>query len=126
MHEAHALKVAQWLQGHPAVAEVHCPALPSHPGHALWRRDCSGTNGLLSFSLRDTDPSAAGRFVDALRLFSIGASWGGFESVVAVLDMSHIRTLTDWSGRSPVIRLHVGLEDPEDLIADLETGFASL
>jgi cystathionine beta-lyase len=126
MHEAHALKVASWLQDHPAVAETFCPALPAHPGHAIWQRDCSGTNGLLSFALRDAGAAAAERFVDALRLFAIGASWGGYESVVSVMDMTRIRTLTDWSGRSPVIRLHVGLEDPDDLIADLELGFASL
>jgi cystathionine beta-lyase len=126
MHEAHALEIAKWLQGQAGVAQVYCPALPSHHGHALWRRDCSGTNGLVSFTLRDAEPTAAERFVDALRLFTIGASWGGFESVVAILDMSRIRTLTDWAGRSRVIRLHVGLEDPADLISDLEKGFASL
>ena len=126
IHQSHALKVAEWLRGHPNVEAVYCPALPDHPGHAIWQRDCSGTNGLLSFTLRGDEAAAAERFVDALQLFAIGASWGGFESVVSVMDMSRLRTESDWSGRSSVIRLHVGLEDPDDLIADLQRGFSSL
>ena len=121
MHEAHALEVARWLQRHPAVATVLCPALPTHPGHALWQRDCHGTNGLLSLELAPGTPQASvDRFIDGLRLFGIGASWGGYESLVTAADMAQARSITDWSRRGPVVRLHIGLESPRDLIADLE------
>jgi len=94
--------------------------LPNHPGHALWQRDCTGTNGLVSFEFKpDFDPATAERWVDSLKLFGIGASWGGFESLVTLADMRHARTVTDWSGRGQVVRLHIGLEDPFDLITDL-------
>jgi cystathionine beta-lyase len=123
LHAAGALRVAQWLQAHPAVARVFCPALPEDPGYALWQRDFSGTNGLLSFALKDATESTAVRVADALRLFGMGASWGGFESLVTVSNMRQARTVADWSQYPFLIRLHVGLEDPEDLIADLEQAF---
>lgn len=120
MHGQHALLVARWLQAHPAVATVFCPALPSHPGHALWQRDCHGTNGLLSLELRPGTPQAAvDRLIDGLQLFGIGASWGGYESLVTQAHMAEARSVTDWSRRGPVVRLHIGLEDPADLVADL-------
>ncbi|WP_051237580.1 cystathionine beta-lyase [Ottowia thiooxydans] len=127
MHERHALQIAHWLQARPEVATVFCPALPEHPGHDLWKRDCSGTNGLISFELnRGTDSAAVDRLIDGLKLFGIGASWGGYESLVAISNMNKARTVTDWSMRGPVIRLHIGLEDPAELIADLEAGFAAI
>jgi cystathionine beta-lyase len=127
LHEAQALRVAHWLQGRPAVKTVFCPALADHPGHALWRRDFSGTNGLLSFELQEGHQQAdADRFVEALRLFAIGSSWGGYESLVMPQNVAKARTVADWSGRGPVIRIHVGLEDVEDLLHDLEGGFAAL
>jgi cystathionine beta-lyase len=127
VHERNALQLAHWLEARPEVARVFCPALPSHPGHALWQRDCAGTNGLLSFELRMSfSENAAERLVDALTLFGIGASWGGYESLVALADMRHARSVADWSGRGPVIRLHAGLEDGKDLVQDLEHGFAAL
>ncbi len=127
MHERHALQVAAWLQSRPEVATVFCPALPGHPGHALWQRDCRGTNGLLSFELRpDIAPIAAERLVDGLSLFGIGASWGGYESLAILVDMARARSRADWQGRGQVVRLHVGLEDPTDLLADLDGGFAAL
>lgn len=127
MHERHALQVAAWLQSRPEVATVFCPALPGHPGHAPWQRDCRGTNGLLSFELRpDIAPIAAERLVDGLSLFGIGASWGGYESLAILVDMARARSRTDWQGRGQVVRLHVGLEDPADLLADLDGGFAAL
>ena len=127
MHEAHALEVAHWLQQHPAVATVFCPALPTHPGHALWLRDCQGTNGLVSLELQPgTAEAAVDRFIDALRLFGIGASWGGYESLATAAHMAQARSVTDWSARGPVVRLHIGLESPRDLIADLEQGLAAL
>jgi cystathionine beta-lyase len=123
VHEANALAIARWLGARPEVARVFCPALPDHPGHDLWRRDCAGTNGLVSFELRTRDTGAAERFADALELFGIGASWGGYESLVVVADLARARTVDDWSACGPVIRLHAGLEDAADLIRDLERGF---
>ncbi|WP_026639578.1 cystathionine beta-lyase [Bordetella petrii] len=120
MHERHALQVAQWLASQPGVATVFCPALPSHPGHDLWQRDCQGTNGLVSIELaRTTSQANVDRFIDSLQLFGIGASWGGHESLVTQAHMSETRSVTDWSKRGPVVRLHIGLEDPQDLIDDL-------
>lgn len=127
MHERHALEIAHWLQSRPEVATVFCPALPNHPGHALWKRDCRGTNGLVSFELRPRiDAAASERLVNGLSLFGLGASWGGFESLVALADMRRARSVTDWAGRGQVVRLHVGLEEPADLLADLDRGFAAL
>lgn len=125
-HEAGALKVADWLTGRPEVAAVFCPALSTHAGHALWRRDCAGTNGLVSFELRTRDPRDAERWVDALTLFGLGSSWGGYESLVSIADMAQARSLDDWSRRGPVVRLHIGLEAPEDLLTDLENAFETL
>ncbi|SFU55525.1 cystathionine beta-lyase [Polaromonas sp. YR568] len=127
LHESHALKVAAWLQARSEVATVFCPALPEHPGHAIWQRDCTGTNGLLSFELQRTfDQAAAERLIDGLRLFGLGASWGGYESLVTLANLSNARSVTDWSGRGQIIRLHIGLEDPADLLNDLQQGFAAL
>jgi len=127
MHERHAMLVARWLEQQPQIARVICPALPSHPGHEIWRRDFNGTNGLLSvefsqeFSQADVEAT-----IDRLRLFGVGASWGGFESLVVPADMMKARTLCDWSQRGRVVRLHIGLENPEDLIADLRQALAPL
>ncbi len=128
MHDRHAMAVAHWLQARPEVAAVYCPALPEHPGHALWQRDCRhGTNGLLSFELpAGTAADAVDRFVDSLQLFGLGASWGGYESLVTPTNMAKARSVTDWSAHGPILRLHIGLEDPADLTADLERGFAAL
>ncbi|WP_295857714.1 cystathionine beta-lyase [uncultured Xylophilus sp.] len=127
MHGRHALQVAAWLQARPEVAAVFCPALPTDPGHALWQRDCRGTNGLVSFELAPgTTTAAVDRLVDGLQLFGLGASWGGYESLVTPADMGRARSVTDWRGRGPVVRLHVGLEDPADLLADLARGFDAL
>ena len=126
-HERGALTVAQWLQTRTEVSTVFCPALPCHPGHALWQRDCSGTNGLLSFELaRRFDHAAADRLIDSLQLFGIGASWGGYESLVTRANMKDARSVADWSDRGEVIRLHIGLEDPVDLLNDLQQGFEAL
>lgn len=126
MHERHALQVAHWLQAQQAVQTVFCPALPSHPGHDLWRRDCHGTNGLLSIELQAGTPAATvDRFIDSLQYFGLGASWGGYESLVTGTDMLAARSVTDWSGRGPIVRFHIGQEDPGDLVADLAQGFES-
>lgn len=127
VHESGALKVAAWLQARSEVATVFCPALPGHPGHAIWQRDCKGTNGLLSFELqRGFDQAAAERLIDSLRLFGLGASWGGYESLVTLANLRNARSVTDWSGHGQIIRLHIGLEDSADLLADLQQGFAAL
>jgi cysteine-S-conjugate beta-lyase len=127
MHEQHALQVAEWLLQCKEVRTVFCPALPSHPGHALWKRDCTGTNGLLSIELQPgTDARSVDHFIDSLTLFGLGASWGGYESLVTGANMQRARTVTDWSARGPVVRLHIGLEDPADLIADLGCAFETL
>lgn len=113
------LAVAAWLEGQSSVARVYHPALPSDPGHSLWCRDCTGSNGLLTFELT-LDLPATRRFVDALMLFGIGFSWGGFESLVQLVSPESIAPHSYWSkSKNPVVRLHVGLESAEDLIADL-------
>ncbi len=129
---ASALEIAQWLATHPEVARVLCPMLPGAPGHDLWTRDFTGGCGLFSFVIKGRDDSARARFIDALELFGIGYSWGGFESLAIPFDPQGTRSATQWPppGTDPAdrlgIRLSIGLEDPADLIADLERGFAAM
>ncbi|MDB5850369.1 MAG: cystathionine beta-lyase [Rhodoferax sp.] len=122
-HQRHATQVAQYLAQHPQVARVFYPALASDPGHALWRRDFSGASGLVSFEFRNADVAEANAFVDALAYFGIGASWGGYESLALVAQPERLREHSYWTGERPVVRLHVGLEDPVDLMADLGQAF---
>ena len=122
-HERQALEIAHWLQAQPQVKRVFHPALPEHPGHGLWQRDFNGSNGLLSFELREHDDAYLERFIDALQVFGLGASWGGFESLVTVADTQDRQRAED-RALNPVVRLHVGLEDVEVLIEDLRRGFA--
>ncbi|MBP1313478.1 cystathionine beta-lyase [Herbaspirillum huttiense F1] len=122
-HQANALQVAQFLHSHPQVARVFYPALPSDPGHALWRRDFSGANGLLSFAFAQGDVQHARRFIDALELFAIGASWGGYESLVQLAAPARLAEHSYYQGNTPVVRLHIGLENPHDLIDDLSRAF---
>lgn len=121
-HEASALHVAQALEGHPAVDQVMHPALPSFASHALWKRDFSGSSGLFSFSLKTGQRSHLPALVDHLAHFKMGFSWGGFESLTLPLRFTGIRTATTVDFTGPALRLHIGLEDPEDLIADLCEG----
>jgi cystathionine beta-lyase len=118
-HQRNATRVAQWLQTQPGVGRVYYPALPDDPGHALWKRDFKGANGLVSFVLEGADVRAAEHVADALRLFAIGASWGGYESLVAVVAPERLDDHAQWNQAGAVLRLHVGLEDADDLIADL-------
>jgi cystathionine beta-lyase len=108
------------------VARVLCPALPGDPSHAIWQRDCSGANGLLTVELNDGFTATdAERLIDSLRLFGIGASWGGFESLVIPVQLAS-RALPDATPRGAMLRLHIGLEAPEDLIGDLEQGLSAM
>jgi cystathionine beta-lyase len=118
-HGENALKVAQWLERQDEVARVLCPALPGAPGHDLWARDFSGLNGLFSLVLQPGSPSAVEAFIDHLSLFGLGFSWGGFESLAIHCDpqLPYRSLKRDYGG--PVVRLHVGLEEPDDLINDL-------
>lgn len=124
-HQRHATQVAEWLLDQPQVSRVFYPALPSDPGHALWKRDFSGANGLVSFAFEEGVAARAGeQFIDALRFFGIGASWGGYESLALVAAPERVREHSFWAGTQPVVRLHIGLEDPQDLIGDLAQAFA--
>jgi cystathionine beta-lyase len=124
-HWQSALAVASWLKRRPEVARVLYPPLEGDPGHAIWQRDMSGGSGLLGFVLKDWSNDDASRFIDGLNLFGIGASWGGFESLAILSDTRNARSAVPWEG-GPLVRLHIGLEDPGDLIADLETSFAAM
>jgi cystathionine beta-lyase len=123
-HEASALHIARWLRARPEVARVLHPALPDDPGHAIWKRDFGRSTGLFGFVLRGEERQAK-TFLDALELIGLGFSWGGFESLAALGEMEKCRTVRPWT-EGPTIRLHVGLEDVADLIADLERGFAAM
>lgn len=122
-----ARQIAEWLDARAEVAEVLCPMLPSSAGHALWRRDFAGGCGLFSFVLAaGIDDRARCRFVDALELFGIGYSWGGFESLALPVDPARIRTAVPWPRERLAVRLSIGLENPGDLIADLGRGFDAM
>ena len=124
---ASSLQIAEWLKTRAEVAEVLCPPLPGSPGHDLWRRDFTGGCGLFSFTLAEgIDDAARCRLIDALELFGIGYSWGGFESLALPADPARIRTVTDWPKERLLVRLSIGLEDPHDLVADLARGFAAM
>lgn len=125
-HAQSALAVANWLEGHHEVAEVLYPALPSDPGHALWQRDMTGASGLLSFVLRGWSETEAAQLLDELALFGLGYSWGGFESLASIGTHGITRTARPYDRAGPLIRLHIGLEDPDDLLADLDEGFRRL
>jgi cysteine-S-conjugate beta-lyase len=125
-HQETALTLARWLGQRPEVARVLHPAMPDCPGHDIWRRDFSGSNGLLSVVLHDVPKAALAAMLDGLELFAMGYSWGGYESLIVPFDPRHARTATPWTGGNTCLRLHCGLEDPGDLIADLEAGFARL
>ncbi len=125
-HGESALRIARWLQQRPEVARVLYPALPDHPTHALWRRDFDGASGLLSICLRPCSKTALAAFIDGLEHFGIGASFGGFESLVLPFDATPIRTVTSWQPPGPCVRFHIGLENPDDLIRELEDGFERL
>ncbi len=121
-HGAAALRIARWLDTRPEVARVLHPALPSCPGHDLFERDFKGAAGLFAFVLNGGDDAARAALIDGLDLFGIGYSWGGFESLAIPVDPQRYRTATSWQSEGPMIRLQIGLEDADDLIADLAAG----
>lgn len=123
-HMRNAVKVAEWLRGREEVETVLYPALSNAPGHELWRRDFRGATGLFSVVLKPCSEQATAAFLDRLSLFGMGYSWGGFESL-AVPFRPH-RTATTWTAQGPCIRFHIGLENPDDLTADLTEGFRAL
>ncbi|MGB6752632.1 MAG: cystathionine beta-lyase [Xanthobacteraceae bacterium] len=125
-HFESGVAIGKWLEARPEVLRLLHPALPSHPQHALWKRDFTGACGLFSMVLKSVPQKAVYAFLDELELFGIGASWGGFESLAIPFDCSPIRTATKWAPGGPTVRFHIGLEDVADLCADLERGFAAM
>jgi cystathionine beta-lyase len=124
-HEASALRIARWLAEQPQVARVLHPALPGCPGHEFWRRDFKGASGLFAFALNGGGEAERARLVDGLKHFGIGYSWGGFESLALPIDPARVRTVRPLVQEGSIVRLQIGLEDPEDLIADLAAGLAA-
>jgi cystathionine beta-lyase len=124
--ERQGLALAQWLGERPEILRVIHPALPDHPGHALWKRDFTGSSGLFSIVLKPASEAAVAAFLDGLELFGLGYSWGGYESLAIPFDCTATRTATRFSPGGPTVRFSVGLEDIEDLKADLDRGFARL
>ena len=124
--ERQGLALAQWLEHRPEVLRVIHPALPGHPGHALWKRDYTGSSGLFSIVLKPAPEAAVAAFLDGLELFGLGYSWGGYESLAIPFDCSATRTATRFAPGGPTVRFSVGLEDIEDLKADLDRGFKRL
>jgi len=125
-HFHNGLTIARWLQDRPEVARVLHPGLEDDPGHALWKRDFSGACGLFGVVLAPCPPEAVAAMLDHMDLFRMGYSWGGYESLAVPSDPRAIRTATEWTQPGPMIRLHIGLEDPDDLIDDLSRGFDRL
>src|SRR6195256_46030 len=124
-HHRSGLEMARWLEKRPEVARVLHPALESHPGHAIWKRDFTGASGLFSIVLKPAPQKAVDTLLDAVTLFGMGFSWGGFESLVIPFDCTAYRSATKWAPGGPTLRFHIGLENVEDLKSDLERGFAA-
>ncbi len=125
-HWHSGLAVAAWLSTRPEVSRVLHPALPGDPGHELWKRDFKGAAGLFSIVLKPYPKKAVQCMLNALEIFGMGYSWGGFESLIVPFDCASARTATVWKPEGPTLRLHIGLEDVEDLKRDLLRGFAAL
>ena len=125
-HHRSGLEMARWLAARSEVARVLHPGLESDPGHAIWKRDFTGASGLFSIVLKPVPQKAVDALLDAVTLFGMGYSWGGYESLIIPFDCEGYRTATTWSPGGPTLRLHIGLENVDDLKADLDRGFAAL
>lgn len=125
-HEESALKVAKWLQKRPEVARVLHPALPEDPGHEIWKRDFKGASGLFGAILNPFADENVVSMLEGYGIFGMGFSWGGFESLITPPDPRPYRTATTWDEPGQLLRLNIGLEDPDDIISDLEAGFERL
>jgi len=125
-HQQAGLEIARWLAGRSEVSRVLHPGLPDHPGHDIWRRDYTGASGLFSVILHPASREAVAAMLDHLKLFGLGFSWGGFESLVVPFDPSNYRSATVWNPEGPALRVHIGLEDVDDLKRDLAAGFERL
>jgi cystathionine beta-lyase len=123
--ERQAVAMARWLQARPEVLRVIHPALPEYSGHEIWKRDFLGSSGLFSVVLQPASAEAVAAFIDSLELFGLGASWGGYESLIMPFDCTKYRTATTWAPGGPTVRLSIGLEDLTDLQEDLDRGFAA-
>jgi len=124
-HQETALTLAHWLRGRPEVRRVMHPGLPDDPGHEIWARDFTGSSGLFGVVLQDYSKDAISAMLDGMSLHAMGASWGGFESLILPTNPARIRTATVWD-EGPTIRIHAGLEDPDDLLEDIERGLERL
>ena len=127
-HYENGMKLARWLEARPEVERVLHPALESDPGHALWKKYFTGACGLFGVVLKPVEEPAIAAMLDGLELYGMGASWGGFESLILLTNPASVRSATkaQWEASGPTLRIHAGLEDPDDLIADLEAGFARM
>lgn len=125
-HQANAMVLAEWLTTRPEVSRIMYPAMPDDPGHALWKKDFTGASGLFGFVIHETDRGRLAAMVDGLQLFGMGSSWGGYESLLLPTNPRPLRSATTWDEPGQCMRVHVGLEDVSDLIADLEQGFRRL
>ena len=122
-HYENGLRLAEWLDDRPEVERVLHPVLPSCPGHEIWKRDFTGASGLFGVVLKEASKEAVVAMLDGMELFALGYSWGGYESLIIPTEPARIRTATTWPFKGPSLRIHAGLEDVNDLIADLEAGF---
>ena len=125
-HQANGLVLAEWLQQRPEVLNVMHPALPDFSGHDLWCRDFAGASGLFGFTTKVCSRTALAAMLDQMKLFGMGFSWGGFESLLLPTHPEQSRSATQWPEGLQTFRIHAGLEDPTDLIADLDAGFTRM
>jgi len=125
-HHKSSLEIAEWLRNRDEVRQVMYPALPDAPGHEIWKRDFLGASGLFGVELETFSQKAVEKMIDEMRLFGIGSSWGGYESLILPVNVRDLRTASPWRFEGPLLRLHIGLEDVDDLKDDLNDGLERL